>query len=74
MEAVYGAAAAFAAFCLSQTLLVWLKVAGMEAKIEGIFHQLTELQELHPRQGNPGAPEHNGEEHPHDVGGDGLAC
>ena len=74
MEVVYGAAGAFAVFCLSQTILVWLKVASMEAKVQGIFHQLDELQELHPRRGNPGSPEHDGEEHPHDVDAGGLAC
>lgn len=76
--AFYAGAAAFAVFCLSQTVLSWIKLAGiearMDAKFQSIYHQLDELQELHPRQGNPGEPKHDGGEHPHDVGGDGLAC
>ena len=44
------------------------------AKFKDLYHHMAELEQLHPRQGNPGAPEHNGDEHPHDVGGDGLAC
>ena len=69
--AFYAGAAAFAVFCLSQTLLVWLKVAGMEANIRAIFHQIDELQELHPRTGNPGHLTHErGDEHPHDPPGE----
>lgn len=78
MEAVYAGAAAFAVFCASQTILCWIKVASMEAKIEtkfkDLYHHLTELEELHPRSGNPGSPEHDGGEHPHDVDAGGLAC
>ena len=78
METLYGLAAGFALFCLTQTILFWIKLAGIEAKVDvklqDLYHHLNELQELHPRRGNPGEPKHDGGEHPHDVGGDGLAC
>lgn len=75
---VAGGIIAFGVFCLGQTILCWIKVASLEATIESkfkdLYHHMTELEDLHPRQGNPGGPEHDGGEHPHDVGGDGLAC
>lgn len=74
---IYVVASGFALFCLTQTIITWLKVARMEATIEAkfkdLYHHLTELEELHPRRGNPGDLEHDGGEHPHDVGSDGLA-
>ena len=77
-QSAYFLAGGFALFCLTQTVVTWLKVAKLETLVEtktrDLYHHLTELQELHPRRGNPGAPEHDGGEHPHDVGGDGLAC
>lgn len=78
MEAVYAGAAAFAVFCLGQTILCWVKVAGiegrMDAKFKDLYHHMTELEQLHPRSGNPGEPEHDGGEHPHDVDAGGFAC
>jgi hypothetical protein len=75
--AVYMAGGALAVFVVTQSILCWVKVAGIEAKLEAklrdLYHHITELEELHPRRGNPGRPTHQGGEHPHAVDPDGKA-
>lgn len=43
---------------VTQTILGWMKITSLEGKVKGLQAGIEELQDIHPRRGNPGPLSH----------------
>ena len=54
---------------VSQTVIGWMKLTSLEGSVKGLRADMKEMQDLHPRQQNPGHREHaKGDQHPEERG------
>ena len=44
---------------VTQAVASWVGIAGLKTEITGLCDDMKELQELHPRKGNPGERRHD---------------
>ncbi len=46
----------------TQTVLGWMKITSLQVDVKGLRNDMGELQNLHPRKGNPGERLHDPEQ------------